>query len=108
MEQSETPTRELTLDEAVALAIMLQKNDQFAEAGELYRRVLEVAPDHVDALHYAGVLAHQRGQSDDAVALIERSLVLAPDRPDFFNNLGIVLQSTGKVDRAIEAYERAV
>ena len=67
MEQSEIPARELTLDEAVALAILLQKNEQFAEAHEVYRRVLEAAPDHVDALHYAGVLAHQQGRSDEAV-----------------------------------------
>jgi hypothetical protein len=32
VEQSETPRRELTLDEAVALAIMLQKNEQLVEA----------------------------------------------------------------------------
>jgi hypothetical protein len=30
MEQSETPTRELTLEEAVAIAILLQKNEQLA------------------------------------------------------------------------------
>ena len=46
MEQSETPTRELTLEEAVALAILLQKNEQLVEAQELYRRVLEMAPNH--------------------------------------------------------------
>ena len=32
MEQSETPTRELTLEEAVALAILLQKNEQLARS----------------------------------------------------------------------------
>ena len=69
MEPSETPARELTLEEAVALAILLQKNEQLAEAQELYRRVLELAPDHPRALHYAGVLAHQQGRSDEAVAL---------------------------------------
>jgi predicted TPR repeat methyltransferase len=108
MEQSDAATRELTLDEAVALAILLQKNEQFAEAHELYRRVLEAAPDHVDALHYAGVLAHQRGQSAAAVALIERSLALSPGRPDCFNNLGIVLQSSGHLEQAIAAYQRAI
>ena len=70
MEQSETPPRELTLEEAVALAILLQKNAQLVEAQELYRRVLDTAPNHPDALHYAGVLAHQQGQSDEAVTLI--------------------------------------
>src|SRR5262245_3534818 len=108
MEQSEAPTRELTLDEAVALAILLQKNEQQVAADELYRRVLETAPTHPHALHYAGVLAHQQGRSDEAVALIERSLALEPDRADCYNNLGIVLQSNGKLERAIDAYRRAI
>ena len=108
MEQPETPPRELTLEEAVALAILLQKNEQLVEARELYRRVLDTAPNHPDALHYAGVLAHQQGQSDEAVALIERSLALAPGRPDCYNNLGIILQSTGRLQAAIDAYQHAI
>ena len=73
MEQPDLPPRELTLDEAVALAILLQKNEQFAEAHEIYRRVLETDPNHADALHFAGVLAHQEGRSEEAVALIEKA-----------------------------------
>src|SRR6266478_7239231 len=74
VEQSETPTRELTVEEALELAILLQKNEQLAEAHELYRRVTDVAPNHPRALHYAGVLAHQQGRSNEAIALIEQSL----------------------------------
>ncbi len=108
MNPSDTPPRELTLDQAVALAILLQKNAQLAEAREVYRRVLETAPNHADALHYAGVLAHQQGRSDEAVALIEKSLAVAPDRADCYNNLGIVFQSTGRLEAAIDAYRRAI
>ena len=108
MEQSETAARELTLEEAVALAIALQKNEQLVEAQELYRRVLEMAPNHPHALHFAGVLAHQRGRSAEAVALIERSLALMPDQPDWYSNLGIVFQSDGNLDAAITAYRRAI
>ncbi len=107
-EESETPPRELTLEEAVALAILLQKSGQLVEAQEMYRRVLETAPDHPSALHYAGVLAHQQGRSDDGLALVERSLALVPDRADWHNNLGILLQSVGRLDAAIDAYERAI
>jgi cytochrome c-type biogenesis protein CcmH/NrfG len=52
-------------------------------------RFIEVAPNHPRALHYAGVLAHQQGRSDEAVALIERSLALVPDQADWYSNLGI-------------------
>jgi predicted TPR repeat methyltransferase len=101
-------TRELTLDEAVAVAILLQKNEQFAQAGEVYRRVLEVAPDHADALHYAGVVAYQQGRGHEAVALIEKSLALAPDQAQCHNNLGVIYQSTGKLESAVQAYRRAL
>jgi predicted TPR repeat methyltransferase len=108
MEPSDTPTRELTLDEAVAFAILLQKNEQFAEAHAVYCRVLETAPDHPDALHYAGLLAHQQGRNEEAVDLIEKSLSRGPERADCYSNLGIVHQSAGRFDEAIAAYERAI
>jgi predicted TPR repeat methyltransferase len=108
LEDSDAPPRELTLDEAVSLAILLQKNDQLVEAQEVYRRVLETAPDHPFALHYSGVLAHQQGRSVEGLAQIERSLTLVPDRADWHNNLGILLQSVGKLDAAIDTYQRAI
>jgi predicted TPR repeat methyltransferase len=108
MEPSESSTRELTLEEAVSFAILLQKNEQFVEAQEVYRRVLETAPDHPRALHYAGVLAHQQGRNGEALALIERSLALVPDQADWYSNLGVVLQSDARLERAIDSYQRAI
>jgi predicted TPR repeat methyltransferase len=108
MEQSEPPTRELTLEEAIAIAIQLQQNEQFVQAEVVYQRILEVAPNHHHALHYAGVLAHQLGRSDEAVALIQKSLALVNDRADYYSNLGIVLQALGRLDEAIDAYQRAI
>src|SRR5262245_45457718 len=108
MEPSESSTRELTLEEAVSVAILLQKNEQLDQAQELYRRVLETAPDHPRALHYAGVLAHQQGRNNEALALIKRSLALAPDQADWFSNLGIVFQSDDRLPLAIDAYRQAI
>jgi predicted TPR repeat methyltransferase len=108
MEPSESSTRELTLEEAVSVAILLQKNEQLDQAQELYRRVLETAPDHPRALHYAGVLAHQQGRNNEALALIKRSLALAPDQADWFSNLGIVFQSDDRFPLAIDAYRKAI
>ena len=101
-------TRELTIDEAVAVAVLLQRNEQLDEAQAVYQRVLESVPNHPDALHYAGVLAHQQGRSDEAVALIEKSLGIAPDRADCYSNLGIIYKSMGKLEEAVGACERAI
>src|SRR6476661_229944 len=108
MEPSEPPTRELTLDEAVSFAIILQKSEQLVAAREVYRRVLEMAPDHPRALHYAGVLAHQQGRNEEALALIARSVALVPDQADWYSNLGIVFQSEHRLDSAIDSYRRAI
>ena len=96
--------RALSLDEALSIAILLQQNEQWAAAADIYSSILEVAPDHADALHFSGVLAHQQARSEQAVALIERSLELEPDRADWYSNLGIVLQDRLRLDDAIVAY----
>src|SRR4051812_10796637 len=108
MERPEEPTRELTIDEAAAIAVHLQKSGELLAASEVYKRILESAPNHPEATHYAGVLAHQRHESDEAVALIEKSLRLVSDRADWYSNFGIVLQEQGHFDRAIDAYHRAI
>jgi predicted TPR repeat methyltransferase len=108
MEHSSQSTRELTLGEAISVAILLQKNDQLAEAEKLYGAIFERAPDNPDALHYAGVLAHQLGRSAEGAALIEKSLALVPNRADCYSNLGIIYQAQGKLDDATAAYQRAI
>jgi predicted TPR repeat methyltransferase len=100
--------RALSLDEAVSVAIVLQQTGQLAAADEIYRTVLEAAPDHADALHFSGVLAHQQARSEQAVALIERSLELEPERADWHSNLGIVRQDRVELDDAVAAYRRAI
>ena len=100
--------RAVSLDEAISIAIQLQQNEQWTAAGDIYRSVLEAAPDWPDAVHYSGVLAHQEGRSELAVELIERSLQLEPDRADWHSNLGIVLRDRLELDKAIAACRHAI
>src|SRR4051812_37661998 len=94
--------RALSVDEALGVAIALQQAEQLEAAAELHRSILEVVPDHAGALHFSGVLAHQRAGGEfgdeEAVALIARSLELEPDRADWHSNLGIVLQDRLRLD----------
>jgi predicted TPR repeat methyltransferase len=92
----------------MAVALALHQREQLSSAEDIYRAVLEAVPDHADALHFSGVLAHQQGRNDDAVALIERSLELEPEQADWHSNLGIVRQDRLELDEAIAAYRRAI
>ena len=100
--------REISFDDALAYGIRFQQSGELEKAADLYRRMMEVVPDHPGLLHYAGVLAHQQGRSDEAIRLIERSLAVDANQPDARNNLGIVYKAAGRLDDAVTAFERAI
>lgn len=77
-----------------------------AEAG--YRKVLERQPDHPEALHLLGALAHQVGKHDLAISLISRAIQLSPNRGDFHNNLGAAFRAKGDFARAVREFEQAL
>ena len=61
---------ELTVAEALSLAIRTHQTGYLDNAETLYRRILAAAPDQSDALHFLGVLLHQRGRSEEGLAFI--------------------------------------
>ena len=107
-EQTAEPVRKVSLLEAIGIAVELQEHEQFGNAEELYRRILALAPESADAMHYFGVLRHQQGESDEAIALMKQSLELEPQQADWHSNLGIVFQDRSRFDEAVDAYRRAI
>ncbi len=99
---------ELSLPDALALALQIHRRGHLVEAEILYRKIIEAAPDYADAHHFLGVLMHQRGNSDAAVELIHRSIALNPGEPNYYNNLGNVLVEAGRLAEAADAYEKVI
>ncbi|HEX8873401.1 MAG TPA: tetratricopeptide repeat protein [Nitrosospira sp.] len=99
---------ELSLPDALALALQIHRRDHLVEAETLYRRILDAAPDYADAHHFLGVLLHQGGHSDTAVEHIQRSIALNPGQPNYYNNLGNVLVEGGRLAEAADAYEKVI
>ncbi len=108
MKQSSGTSHQVSLEEAMSIAILFQKNGQLNEAEEVYRRLRDVLPDHPAVLHYSGVLAQQQGRSAQAVELLEKSLALEPDQADCYSNLGIIFKAKGKLEKAVAVYQRAI
>jgi tetratricopeptide (TPR) repeat protein len=78
------------------------------EAEQLYRRVLQVYPQHFDSLHLLGVIAYQRGEYADAVRQIDAALKLNPDVADAHNNRGNALKKLGRLEEALASYNQAI
>lgn len=99
---------DVTFEQAIGIAKDLQRNGRLEDARRIYDALLEAQPDHADALHFSGVLAHQQGRSEEAAERMGRSLRHEPDRADYHSNHGIVLDALGRTDEAIAAYRRAI
>ena len=78
------------------------------DAETLYRRVLDADPDHADANHLLGGVAHQVGNHRQAVELISRAIEAAPDEPIYHFNLGTVYQAMERPEDAAASYREAV
>lgn len=81
---------------------------QLYEAARLYRQILELDPQHADALHLLGVVSLQRGRNDEAIELINRAIVLKADVAAFYNNLGNALRARGQLAESAAALRRAL
>jgi predicted TPR repeat methyltransferase len=103
------PVKLLTINPAdIEKAVSCHRAGKLDKAERIYRRVLASDPNHVDALHFMGVLHHQCGRSHKASECIGKAIALQPDYVDAHNNLGNVLKETGRLDAAVRAYRRVV
>ena len=109
-EDTNVPAGSVTLspDEAQSLAMKLHKCGLLDEAEILFRRILEAAPDTVDAMHFLALICHQKSRIDEAVGLIERVIALDPTNADAYNNLGNMLEGLGRGADAEACYRKAI
>jgi protein O-GlcNAc transferase len=99
---------EITIEQAVALALQHHQAGRLQEAEKLYRQILARQPKHFIAMHYLGVIAHQAQKNDIAVELIRQAIALSPNYAEAYNNLGNVLRDRKQLDQAIAAFRRAI
>lgn len=81
---------------------------RLTEAETLYRKILDIDPHHLDALHLLGVASHQLGKSETALDLINSALEIRPQFEQAHNSLGIVLKTMGETDKAAACFEKAL
>jgi predicted O-linked N-acetylglucosamine transferase (SPINDLY family) len=93
---------------ALREALQHHQEGRLEEAERLYRRALETDPDNIDALHFLGVIAYQRGDYDGAADLILRALSLNSSNAPAHNNLGNVYAAQDRTDEALASYGKAI
>lgn len=103
-----TAQSNITLADAVGLAMQHYQAGHQAEAEGICRQVLQADANNPNALHLLGVLCVQKGDPAAAVELIGKVVDLYPGVADFHGNLGAAWHALGRFDLAIACYEKAL
>jgi tetratricopeptide (TPR) repeat protein len=97
-----------TIPQALETAIKHHQARNFRGAEQIYRQILQIDPQHVDALHLLGMAINQLGQSEAAIAYISEALRLRPEFAEAHNTLGNVFNKLGRNEEAAASYRRAL
>jgi protein O-GlcNAc transferase len=97
----------LTTAEAIIQAIELQKTGRLAEAEVLFRKVLEVAPKHAQALSYLGLLELTTGR-DTGLDRVKDAVNLAPEASRVWFNYAKALAAAKNTAAAERAYKKTI
>ncbi len=106
--QSDATDPATDADPIVRDALQRHQRGDLDGAEEKYRAALVLAPGHLHATHYLGVVLFQRRRLDEAIPLLEQSAAAVPNEPEFQNNLGLALAAVDRNDEAIAAYRNAL
>ena len=99
---------QVTLSEALELAVQEHKANRLDRAEQVYRKILNVQPEQPDALHGLGILAWQTGKYGLAENLIRGALKVQPNAPRTWCDLGAILQKKSNFSEAAIAYQKAL
>ena len=97
-----------TISEALTIAIRHHQAGRLQLAEQIYRQILQVDPNHVDALHLLGLIAHHTGRHALAVEYIGRAIELNGTMAAFHNNLAEAYRALRKTPEAAACYRRAL
>jgi Flp pilus assembly protein TadD len=97
-----------TVSEILAIALQHHQGGKLAEAEQLYRQILQINPQQVDAWHLLGVIAYQSGNTAQAIALYRQALIVNSDLPQIHSNLAVALKAQGLLAEAITHYQKAI
>lgn len=98
----------IPIAEAILIAMDHQAAGRLHEAENICRQVLQVDPNHPDALHLLGLIANALGNHGDSVELLDRAIRQQPSNPFLLGNRGNALQALKRFEDALKSYDQAL
>ena len=89
-------------------ALQFHEQGRLSEAENIYRQILETAPDNADVLNLLGLIAQAKGMHTQATELFYHAVKQAPKHAPFWFNLGLSLENDNKHVEALQAYQTTI
>jgi predicted O-linked N-acetylglucosamine transferase (SPINDLY family) len=89
-------------------AIQLHQSGLLPDAQAVCRQLLQLAPDHFDALHLLGMYESHAKNYQEAEVLLSRAVAVDPRSAQAQLNRGVALNALQRYDEARESYQKAV
>ena len=89
-------------------ALACHQTGNLKEAAITYLEILKNSPNHPEALHLLGVIAHQKGNDQEAIRLIERAIKKHPTAAPYYYNLAESQYAQGSFTKAAETYSKSL
>ena len=89
-------------------AITAHQEGRLEEAEQLYRIILKVEPNHLDASNNLGALLFKLGRFDEAETSYKKAIELKSNFSEAHYNLGHTLKTLSKFDEAEASFRKAI
>ncbi|MBD2338205.1 GNAT family N-acetyltransferase [Calothrix sp. FACHB-156] len=91
---------------ALQLAVRDHRSNRLTKAEQEYRQILELQPNHPEALYGLGVLMRQKGDYQSAENIFKNLLQIQPNLIKALFSLGNLYQTQGQLSEAIATYNQ--
>ena len=98
----------LSIKQVFSLAVQHHQKGNFQDAERLYKKILQVNPDHFQSIGNIGVLAKQFKKYDVAKQLLLKALQINPQFSEAYYNLGTLYEELKDYQKAVTAYQKAL
>jgi Tfp pilus assembly protein PilF len=95
-------------DAVRGLAALALDTEDFAEAFDLHRRLIDLGEHSPELFYNAGLICQKRGQVEDAAQFYQQALQEDPQFAEALLNLGHALMSMGQEEEARSHWRRAI
>ena len=96
--------KNLTTKETFDLAVQNQQKNNLQVAENLYKEILKINSNHVDAYNNLGIVYKELGELQKAVDCYQKVIQIQPEDVYAHYNLGLVFKELREFQKAVEVW----